>query len=407
MKIAYFDTFSGASGDMIVGSLLDAGLSLDDMRAELGRLGLDGYTIEVGRTRRGALDCAKFHVHVEHAGHGDGPGHGHHHHHHHHHEHRTLGDIVGMIDASSLADGVKDRAQRVFRRLAEAEGAVHGEPVDRIHFHEVGAVDSIVDIVGAAVGLERLGVERVASGPLRFGSGFVECQHGTIPLPAPATVRLAEGFPVEHTEIEGELTTPTGAAILTALAESFGPAPPMTLDASGLGAGSADRAERPNALRVLLGETEDAASDRVVVLEANIDDATPEVIGYASGALLDAGALDVFAVPIQMKKSRPAALLSVIARPELRSKLEAILFRETTTFGVRRREELRTTLARRTVEIDVPGGTVRVKLGMLAGEVVTAAPEYEDCARLARERGVPLRRVYDAARQAAAREATP
>jgi hypothetical protein len=407
MKIAYFDTFSGASGDMIVGSLLDAGLSLDDLRAELGRLGLDGYTIEVGRTRRGALDCAKFHVHVEHAGHGDGPGHGHHHHHHHHHEHRTLGDIVGMIDASSLADGVKDRAQRVFRRLAEAEGAVHGEPVDRIHFHEVGAVDSIVDIVGAAVGLERLGVERVASGPLRFGSGFVECQHGTIPLPAPATVRLAEGFPVEHTEIEGELTTPTGAAILTALAESFGPAPPMTLDASGLGAGSADRAERPNALRVLLGETEDAASDRVVVLEANIDDATPEVIGYASGALLDAGALDVFAVPIQMKKSRPAALLSVIARPELRSKLEAILFRETTTFGVRRREELRTTLARRTVEIDVPGGTVRVKLGMLAGEVVTAAPEYEDCARLARERGVPLRRVYDAARQAAAREATP
>ncbi len=393
MRIAYFDTFSGASGDMIVGSLLDAGLSMDDLRADLARLALDGYRVGAGIVRKGGIAATQFEVSIEHdAG----------------HPHRTLAGISALLDESLLSDGVRDKARRVFERLAAAEAAVHGVPVEDIHFHEVGAVDSIVDIVGAAIGLERLGVEKVFSGPLRFGSGTVRCHHGVLPVPAPATVRLAEGFPVEHTGIVGELTTPTGAAVLTTLAESFGPPPPMRLERSGFGAGRADRAERPNVLRVLIGEEAAAANaDRIVVLEANIDDATAEVIGYASRRLLDEGALDVFAVPIQMKKSRPGTLLSVIARPADRERLEAILFRETTTFGVRRREELRTKLDRGAVEVEVLAAKVRVKLGLLHGEVVTASPEYEDCARLAREQGVPLRRIYEAALQAAKKGGTP
>lgn len=391
-RLAYFDTFSGASGDMIVGALIDAGLGIDELRSELAKLPLEGYSIAAEKTEKNSLAAMKFDVVVEHSGH---------HHHHHHHQHRNLGDIVGIIDSSALAAAVKDKAKRVFVRLAEAEAAVHGVGIDEVHFHEVGAVDSIVDIVGAAIALELLGVTEIVSGPLRFGSGTVTAQHGVLPLPAPATARLAEGFPVEHTGIQGELTTPTGAAVLTALADSFGPPPPMTLERTGLGAGAADRAERPNVLRVMIGTRDDSRSDRVLILEANIDDASAEIIGHASESLLAAGALDVFAVPIQMKKSRPGTLLSVIARPEDRAALEDIVFRETTTFGVRRREEPRTKLERRSVEVEVRGTKVRVKLGLLDGEVVTVAPEYDDCARLARETGAPLRQIYAAARAAA------
>jgi uncharacterized protein (TIGR00299 family) protein len=246
----------------------------------------------------------------------------------------------------------------------------------------------------------------VFSGPLRFGTGSVETAHGVLPLPAPATARLAQGFPTECLAVQGELTTPTGAAILTTLAESFGPPPPMTLTAVGSGAGSRDLPDRANILRVLLGRPDDAAADRVVILEANLDDATPETIGYASEALFAAGALDVFAVPIQMKKSRPGVLLSVIARPEDVPRLEEILFRETTTFGVRRREELRSKLDRRFVDVDLHGATVRVKLGILNGRVVTVSPEHDDCSRLARQTGLPLREIYTAAR-AAVRPETP
>lgn len=386
MRIAYFDTFSGASGDMIVGSLLDAGLSLDDLRADLARLALSGYRVSAGVVRKSTIAATQFEVSIEHhAG----------------HPHRSLASIRALFDESTLSDTVRDKALRVFERLAAAEAAVHGVSVEDIHFHEVGAVDSIVDVVGAAIGLERLGIERVFSGPLRFGTGTVRCHHGVLPIPAPATVRLAEGFPVEHTGIMGELTTPTGAAILTTFAECFGPPPPMRLERSGFGAGHADRPERPNVLRVLIGEEASAANaDRVVVLEANIDDATAEVIGYTSRRLLAEGALDVFAVPIQMKKSRPGTLLSVIARPHDRERLEAVLFRETTTFGIRYREELRAKLSRRSIEVEVLGAKVRVKLGLLANEVVTASPEYEDCARIAYEQGVPLRKIYEAALQA-------
>ena len=384
--IAYFDTFSGASGDMILGALLDAGLSIDDLRAELAKLALRGYRIGSGTVKKCGLSATKFEVSIERdAG----------------HPHRTLANITALLDESVLSDAVRENAQRVFQRLAEAEAAVHGVPVEDIHFHEVGAVDSIVDIVGAAIGIEQLGITQIVSGPIRFGSGTIKCAHGTLPVPAPATARLAEGFPVEYTGVEGELTTPTGAAILTALARSFGPPPPMTLEKTGLGAGSADRGERPNVLRVLIGTAADTAADVVVILEANIDDASGEIIGYASEALLAAGALDVFAVPIQMKKSRPGVLLSVIAKPADRTRLEEIIFRETTTLGVRRREEARTKLERRFVEAEVFGEKVSVKLGLLGGEVVAISPEYESCARVAREKNIPLREVYEAARKSA------
>ena len=370
MTTAYFDTFCGASGDMVVGSLIDAGLRIDDLRSELAKLPLDGYSVGAEKVRKNAIAATKFSVDVgHHAG---------------HHE-RCLGDIVEIIDGSRLAEAVKERAKRVFTRLAEAEADVHAVPVDRVHFHEVGAVDSIVDIVGAAIGLQLLGVTKIVSGPLRFGSGTVRAQHGVLPVPAPATVRLSEGVPVEHTGIESELTTPTGAAILTALAESFGQPPPMKLERTGFGAGRADLPARANVLRVMIGQESDTASDRVVVLEANIDDASGEIIGHASGVLLAAGVLDVFATAIQMKKSRPGTMLSVVARPDDRARLEETIFRETTTLGIRRREEARTKLERRSVEAEVHGVKVRVKLGLLNGEVVSISPEYDDCAELARE----------------------
>ena len=384
MTIAYFDTFSGASGDMIVGVLLDAGLSIDDLRTDLAKLALRGYRISAGVVQKRGLAATKFEVSVERdAG----------------HPHRTLKNVKALLEESTLDDAVRDMALRVFERLAAAEAAVHGVPIKDVHFHEVGAVDSIVDIVGAAIGLERLGITNIISGPLRFGSGTIECAHGTLPVPAPATTRLAEGFPVEYTGVAGELTTPTGAAILTALADSFGLPPPMKLAKVGLGAGSADRDERPNVLRVLIGSEDDTAADVVVILEANIDDASGEIIAYATEQLLAAGALDAFTVPVQMKKSRPGTLLSVIAKPEDRAPMEEIIFRETTTLGIRRREEVRTKLERRFVEVEVFGEKVTVKLGILGGEVVTIAPEYESCARVAREKSIPLREVYEAARE--------
>ncbi len=390
MTVAYFDTFSGASGDMIVGALLDTGLSMDDLRADLAKLALEGYSISANAVQKRSLAATKFDVTLDD-----------HHDHDHQHERRGLADIVGMIGDSSLAQGVKDRAVRVFERLAAAEAAVHGVRVEDVHFHEIGAVDSIVDIVGAAIGLERLGITKIIAGPLRFGSGTIECAHGTLPVPAPATARLAEGFPVEYTGVAGELTTPTGAAILTALADSFGPPPPMKLTTIGIGAGSAERDERPNILRILIGDESDTDADVVVILEANIDDASGEIIAYATERLLAAGALDAFSVPIQMKKSRPGVLLSVIAKPEDWARMEEIIFRETTTLGIRRREEARTKLERQFVEVEVFGEPVTVKLGILGGEVVTIAPEYESCARVAQEKNIPLREIYEAAREVA------
>jgi hypothetical protein len=386
MRCIYFDCFSGASGDMIVASLLDAGLTLETLRDELGRLKLTGYHIRARRVKRRGIAGTKFDVIIKT----------------HEHEHRHLHDVLDIIRRSTLSDRVKHDVEGVFRRLAQAEAAVHGITVEKATFHEVGAVDSIVDVVAAAAGLEKLGIVRVAVSPLVTGSGFVECQHGRFPVPAPAVAELLKGFPIACGEIEMELTTPTGAAILTTLGESFGKMPSMTVESVGYGAGTRDPGEMPNLLRVVIGETQvQVESDRVWVLETNIDDMPPELFEVLFEKLFAAGVLDVFTTAIQMKKGRPAVKLSVIAPEELRSRAEEIIFRETTTFGIRAYEVERRKLERESVRVRTKFGLVGVKLGRMGGELLTASPEYEDCRRAAARHGVALKEVYEEAKRAA------
>ena len=385
-KIAYFDPFSGASGDMILGALADAGLSLARLRRELRTLPLEGYTLNARKIERGGIGATKLSVKVK--------GHDPH--------HRHLPDILRIIHDAGLPSSDRERAGAVFQRLAEAEAHVHRCTVEEIHFHEVGAVDAMVDIVGAVVGLRLLGVERVESGPLRTGTGFVECAHGRLPLPAPATAELLRGVPSVGTEVEGELTTPTGAALLTTLADAFGPRPPMSVEAVGYGAGDARRESPPNLLRVFVGEAVAEAgssdeADQVVVLEANLDDLSPEIAGHVMERLFDAGALDAFLTPVQMKKCRPAFLLTVLVDPVASAATEELLLTETTTFGVRRTLASRRKLRREWAEVETPHGTVRIKLGYLGDRLVQAAPEYEDCRAIANRRGLPLKSVYQAA----------
>jgi len=394
LKIACFDPFSGASGDMILGALVDAGLSARALRRELASLGVEGYTLSARKVDRSGLGATKVSVRLKPHGHGHDHGHGH------HHPHRRLPDILRIIGRSGLPKADRERAAAVFQRLAEAEAHVHRTSVDEIHFHEVGAVDAIVDIVGAVVGLRLLGVERVHSGPLRTGTGFVDCAHGRLPLPAPATAALLKGFPAVDTEIEGELTTPTGAALLTTLADAFGPRPPMTVEAVGYGAGSAVREAPPNLLRVFIGQVAPEPAeeaDDVVVLEANLDDLSPEIAGYAVEKLLAAGALDAFLVPAYMKKNRPGVVLTAIAEPGSAPALEEFILAETSTFGVRRTAAARRKLHREWADVSTPHGKVRVKVGRSGGKVVHAAPEFEDCRAAAERRGVPLKSVYQAA----------
>lgn len=393
MKIAYFDPFSGASGDMVLGALVDAGVSTHILRKELRKLGLDGFSLSSRRIQRTGLAASKVTVKAKRPGHGR---------HGHHHPHRHLPDILHIIDHADLPDADKAKASAVFHRLAEAEAAVHGCAPDEIHFHEVGAIDAVVDIVGAVVGLRLLGVERVESGPLRTGTGFVDCAHGRLPLPAPATAALLRGVPSVGTEVEGELTTPTGAALLTTLAEAFGPRPPMAVEAVGYGAGDAERESPPNLLRLFVGEAlaEGEASeeaDQVVVLEANLDDLSPEIAGHVLERLLDAGALDAFLTPVQMKKCRPGFLLTALVDPAAAAAAEELILIETTSFGVRRTMASRRKLRRAWAEVETEHGAVRIKLGYLGVRLVQAAPEYEDCRAIAHRRGLPLKAVYQAA----------
>jgi len=366
MKIAYFDPFSGASGDMILGALVDAGASSRTLRAELRKLGLDGFSISARRVERSGIGAMKVTVKTRPR---DG-GHGH---------HRHLPDILDIIAAADLPDGDKAKASAVFRRLAEAEARVHGCSIEEIHFHEVGAVDAIVDIVGAAIALRLLGIERVVCGPLRTGTGFVECAHGRLPLPAPATAELLQGVPSIGTDVAGELTTPTGAALLTTLADAFGPRPPMAVEAVGYGAGDARREAPPNLLRVFVGE------------------AIAEAEGHVMERLFDAGVLDAFLTPIQMKKCRPAFLLTVLVDPVASAATEELILTETTTFGVRRTLASRRKLRREWAKVATPHGAVRIKLGYLGDRLVQAAPEYEDCRAIANRRGLPLKTIYQAA----------
>jgi pyridinium-3,5-bisthiocarboxylic acid mononucleotide nickel chelatase len=395
-KTLYFDCFSGASGDMILGALLDLGLPIDDLRAALGSLSAELAEVTATRVLRSGISAMKFHAHSDH--HEHSPQHHHHahdhSHHHHAHDHHSLKEINALIARSALSPAAKDRAVHLFERLAEAEAAIHEIPVERIHLHEVGAIDSIVDIVGAVHGLEQLRAERIVSSPLNVGGGTVNCAHGVFPVPAPATARLLSGVPVYSGDVQMELVTPTGALIVTGYAESFGPMPPMTIAAIGYGAGDRDPERHPNVMRMIVGENASAAhSHRVVEIVCEIDDMNPQLFGPLMDRLHQAGALDVFYAAVQMKKNRPGTLVTVLARPEDRGKLSAILFSETTTIGVRYQEMMRECLERELVTVETPVGPVRFKVARRAGRVVNASPEFEDCAKIASEKQLPVKDV--------------
>lgn len=416
MRHLHFDAFAGVGGDMIIGALLDAGASFETLCADLAKLRLDGYEPGLRRVRRAAIDCAKFDVHLkDDAHHHDHPAHEaadrpdarHHRHHHAHHHARGLGEITDIIAAAGLSERVTRRATAVFRRLAEVEGRVHGIPPEAVHFHEVGAVDAIVDVVGACLCLEQLGVERLTASPLRVGFGLVACAHGRYPIPAPGTAELLRGAPFYAGDIEGEFTTPTGAAIVTTLCTAYMRAPDFIVTRTGYGAGTRDIPGFPNALRVFLGDAPAAsaaqgpppfggalARETVVVLEANLDDQSPQQLGYVMERLLADGALDVFFTPIQMKKNRPAVALTVLCRPDDEDRLVAVVLRETTTLGVRRRVSERYALPRREARVTTAAGTARLKVAALPDGTERPTPEYEDCRALAEATGRPLRAVY-------------
>jgi len=379
LKILYFDCFAGIAGDMTVAALLDLGVPFEVVRDAVGclRLPHSSYSLATERTSRKGIAATRFVVHVEE-----------------HQPHRHYGDIAAMIEESPLADSVKEKAQRIFFRLAEAEAKVHGVELGRVHFHEVGAVDSIADIVGAAAAIDWLGIEAIHGGALPLGSGFVETAHGRLPVPAPATAELLRGIPVHGEAGPGERVTPTGAAILAALAAGFGPIPPMTVTGVGCGAGTRDFADIPNILRVFQGEIDRGFErDDVVVIETHIDDTSPEILGYVMERCLAAGALDAAFSPLQMKKNRPAVRLTVVVHPEQRDELAALILRETSAIGVRFHPAGRLKLRRLVEERDTTLGRVRVKV--INGDgVARVAPEYDDCCRIAAERGMPLMEVY-------------
>ena len=372
MKICYLDAFSGISGDMTVGALIDAGADSGAVMLALEGLGTGAkFTIE--KTKRCGITASKFRVV---GGHATG--------------HRHLKNILELIDASALPGSVKQAASAVFQRLGEAEAKVHNISIDKVHFHEVGAVDSICDIVGACAAFDLLDVDEIHSSPVNVGSGTVKTEHGVLPVPAPATAELLTGKPVYARGPSVELTTPTGAAIAVTLASEFGALPPMQITATGYGAGDKDFQEHANVLRVLIGETSRAEeATTVAVLEANIDDSSPQVLGYAMERLLEAGALDVTLESVLMKKNRPGTLMRVIAKPEHREALAQLMFAETSTLGLRIYSAERRVKERHTLEVETPHGKVRVKIA----EDGSYAPEYEDCRKLARETGVPLKQI--------------
>jgi len=423
---------------MVLGALLDLGLPLDALRGALGSLAIDYGGVSAERVLRAGVAATKFHAHAsesevlgarEETGdhHHQDPGHapeqphahdhpgdehahahqhaGHTHTHEHHHQgandHHSLKEIAGYIERSALSAAGKARALHLFERLAEAEAAIHRMPVESVHLHEVGAVDSIIDIVGAVYGLEWLGASAVISSPLNVGSGTVQCAHGTFPVPAPATARLLSGVSVYAGAIARELVTPTGALIVTDYASSFGPLPPMRVEKVGYGAGTRDFNGHPNVLRLFVGETEGpVAAERVLTMECEIDDMNPQLFGPLMDRLGEAGALDVFYAAVQMKKNRPGTLVTVIAPPQRREEIAGVLFAETTTIGVRYQEMLRDRLDREIRTVDTPLGPIRFKVATRDGRVLNAAAEFDDCARVALERRLPIKEVQAIATRA-------
>lgn len=417
-RVLYLDGFSGISGDMFLGACLDAGLPLDALRTALGSLAVSGYTIGAEPVLRAGVSATQFvvledaaaalpHAH-EHTHTGpDGTVHTHSHAHHPGHAHRSLPEIRTLIGGSALSPAGKARAVAMFQRLAEAEARIHSMPVEQVHLHEVGELDSIIDIVGAVFAMEWLGADRVVCSPLNVGGGMVRSAHGLFPVPAPATLALLGATPVYSGTVQKELVTPTGALIATTWADAFGPLPAMTIEAVGYGAGSRDNPDTPNVLRIIIGRADDQpAAERVVVIECEIDDMNPQLFGVAMERLYAAGALEVFLIPVQMKKSRPGTLLTVIAMPNLRRPLSDIIFRETTTIGVRYHEVERDILKREIIAVDTALGQVRFKLAWRDGRVVNATPEFEDCAALARTHDLSVKDVQALALQAYGARAT-
>jgi uncharacterized protein (TIGR00299 family) protein len=447
MRIAYLDCFSGISGDMFLGALVDAGVPAKLFEDTVAVLNI-GARLEISRVNRSGITATKLDVYA----HGEkelprevfwaqeshAHGHGEHRHKHEHenghdpaelrehnygqtrtegsrtgapaphkhdHEHgRGLREIREVIRKAAISEGAKNTALAIFEALGAAEAKIHNTHIDKVHFHEVGAVDAMVDIICAAVGVEALGVDEIVCSPLNVGGGTVKCAHGVLPVPAPATVELLKGAPVYSSGVQVELVTPTGAAIVKVLAKRFAPFPAMTIEKSGYGAGTRDLSGHANVLRLTIGESQaeyagNISSETISVLEANLDDLNPQVFGYVVDRLLAEGALDTFALPVQMKKNRPGMLLTVLSRPEDASRLTRIIFTETTTLGVRQREEQRQALARKWITVVTRWGDVRLKIASMNGTVTNYAPEYEDCRKLAAEHHVPLKSVMQEAVQ--------
>jgi uncharacterized protein (TIGR00299 family) protein len=454
MRLAYLECFSGMSGDMFLGALIDAGVPPRVLEETVAALEL-GARLEISRVVRSGISATKVDVWVdgekdlpreeymakqnvaralspakanhEHAPHSHADAHNHEHatdhEHHHGHEHASEAEISGVpaphehshgrglteirkiISRAGISDRAKKTAIAIFENLGEAEAKIHATSIEKVHFHEVGAVDAMVDIVCAAVGAESLGVDEIICSPLNVGGGTVKCAHGTFPVPAPATVELLKDAPVYSSGVQAELVTPTGAAIVKTLARRFSTFPDMKIEKSGYGAGTREFPGHPNVVRLTIGEAASllaakTASETVTVLEANLDDLNPQVFGYVMDRLLEEGALDVFGVPVQMKKNRPGTLLTVLCKPEDASRFTQLIFTETTTLGVRRREEVRQTLARRWENVRTQWGEVRIKIASMNGSITNYAPEYEDCRRIAAEHHVPLKTVMqEASRQ--------
>jgi uncharacterized protein (TIGR00299 family) protein len=422
-KLLYLDCFSGVAGDMLLGACLDAGVPLDAVRAALGSLGLEDYDVSATRVRRAGVSATRWvlderipagavpapereQVHGGEIGPAPGTAGGPRHEHggaHHRHPHRHVAGIERLIARSALAPASRDRAITLVRRLAAIEADIHEMAIEDVHLHEVGALDSIVDIVGGVFALEWFGADRIVASPLNLGSGTVRCAHGTFPVPAPATARLTQGVPVYQDGPAVELTTPTGALLVTGFADAYGSLPPMRVDAIGYGAGSRDFADRPNVLRIMVGEAEGGAAPsrhRVTLMTFEIDDMNPQIYGVLIDMLLAAGAHDVYYTPVQMKKNRPGTLVTVMAPPERRPALSAIVFRETTTLGVRYHDEERDVLDREIVSVATAWGPVPVKVARLGGVITNAAPEFEACVALARTHDVPVKDIQAAAMKA-------
>lgn len=462
MKTCYFDCFSGISGDMTVGALIDAGADFDAIKEGLQSLGVEGYTVSAEKVLKNGVHATQFRVHEGHDHHDHDHSHSdehdhahsheprftavhthenqhkhvlspgaHHHHHdhahdhghshphthdhdhshshthdhdhgHHHQPHRHLADIEKLITGSSLPQAVKDAANATFLALGEAEASVHGTTIDQVHFHEVGAVDSIVDIVASQIGFYLLGIERFVCSPLHVGSGTVKCDHGIMPVPAPATARLLKGIPTYGGSVDGELVTPTGAAIIRHRVTEFGPTPLMRTLAIGYGSGTKNLADRANVLRILIGESgAEAGNDTIQILEANLDDMSGELLAPLVAALIEGGALDAFLTPVIGKKGRPAHVVTVLAAEDKAQALCELIFAHSTTLGVRTRTEQRFILNRTWKSVSTPWGPVRVKIGSRGENSMTTSPEYEDCMSVATDARVPVRKVYEAALAAA------